>query len=121
MKKRYTYAKKRATPKRRYKARRTTASKIGKRMQRQSYSFVQKKYTLVRPIECPAGSDSVALTISNIGGRNSVEPASTITLFDANPDNMLADQMRLYQFFKISGVAFKLFFPEGTSVGSTPV
>jgi len=60
-------------------------------MQRQSLSFVQKKYTLVRPIECPAGSDNVALTISHIGGRNSVEPASTITLADANPDNMLSD------------------------------
>lgn len=29
--------------------------------------------------------------------------------------------MELYQFFKISGVAFKLFFPEGTDPTSTPV
>jgi len=34
---------------------------------------------------------------------------------------MLTDQMKLYQFFKITGVAFKLFFPEGTDAGSTPV
>jgi len=29
--------------------------------------------------------------------------------------------MRLYQFFKITGVAYKLFFPEGTSADATPV
>lgn len=119
MKKRYTYRKKRTT-RRRYK-RKTKGGKIGKRMQRQSLSFVQKKYTFVQPVNVLAGEDSAALTISHIGGKNNAEPAQTITLFDANPDNMLADQMRLYQFFKISGVAFKIFFPEGTSVGATPV
>ena len=119
MKKRYTYRRKRTT-KRRYK-RKTKGGKIGKRMQRQSLSFVQKKYTFVQPINVAAGEDTAALTISHVGGKNNAEPAATVTLFDANPDNMLADQMRLYQFFKISGVAFKLFFPEGTSVGATPV
>ncbi len=29
--------------------------------------------------------------------------------------------MNLYQFFRITGVAFKIFFPEGTDPGSTPV
>jgi len=29
--------------------------------------------------------------------------------------------MKLYQFFRITGVSFKVFFPEGTNVQSTPV
>jgi hypothetical protein len=29
--------------------------------------------------------------------------------------------MELYQFFKITGVAFKIFFPEGTEASKTPV
>jgi hypothetical protein len=33
---------------------------------------------------------------------------------------MLLDQMKLYQFFKITGVGFKIFFPEGTTPESTP-
>lgn len=72
-------------------------------------------------LNCPIGSDTVAVTISHIGGRNAATPGSTLVLPDANPDGMLQSQMQLYQFFKITGVAFKIFFPEGTTPEATPV
>lgn len=105
---------------RRYK-RRSFASKTGRSMQRKSLSFVKKKYTTVSTVDVAVGTDRAEVTVSHIGGRNAANPAATITLLDCNPDNMLTDQMKLYQFFKITGVAFKLFFPEGTSPEATPV
>lgn len=34
---------------------------------------------------------------------------------------MASVDMDAYQFFKITGVAYKLFFPEGTTLEATPV
>ncbi len=90
-------------------------------MQRMAMSFVKKKYTTVVPLRVAAGNSSVEFTISHIGGRNVTTPASTQVITDANPDGMLIADMALYQFFKISGVAFKLFWPEGTEAETTPV
>lgn len=84
-------------------------------------SFVKKKYTVVLPLRVAAGANVVESTISHIGARNAAAPASTITVTQCDPDGMATSDMELYQFFKISGVAFKLFWPEGTDPGSTPV
>ncbi len=67
------------------------------------------------------GVDAANVTISHIGGKNSTNPTTTFSLKDADPDGMTTSDMKLYQFFKISGVAFKLFWPEGTSAQDTPV
>lgn len=100
---------------------RSKPARAGKKMQRMSLSFVKKKYTTVIPLKCPSGSQSVELTISHIGGRNSTTPNATYTITNADPDGMLATDMTLYQFFKISGVSFKIMFPEGTEAVNTPV
>lgn len=94
---------------------------MGRSMQKKSYSYVKKKYTLVRTIDIAAGSDVRETTISHIGGPNVTEPAGTFTLANVNPDNMASVDMRAYQYFKITGVAFKIFFPEGTTPEATPV
>lgn len=86
-----------------------------------SLSFVKKKYTTVIPLKVANGSQSVELTISHIGGRNSTTPNATYTVTNADPDGMLASDMKLYQFFRITGVSFKLMFPEGTEAVNTPV
>ncbi len=111
MPKRYT-RKRRKPMKKRFK--KTKGKSIARTMQAKSLSFVKKKYTVVIPIRCNVNETSVVATISHIGGKNAATPADTITLDNVNPNQMLTDQMKLYQFFKISGVAFKLFFPEGT-------
>jgi len=90
-------------------------------MQKAAYSYVKKRYTAVIPIEMEAGIDSVSSVISHIGGTNISNPANTLTLTKADPDNMASTDMLAYQFFKITGVAFKLFFPEGTTPEATPV
>ncbi len=107
--------------KRRTFKRKSKGARSGKKMQRMAMSFVRKKYTTVIPLRVAAGNSSVEFTISHIGGRNVTTPASTQVVTDANPDGMLLEDMSLYQFFKISGVAFKLFFPEGTEAETTPV
>lgn len=107
--------------KRRTFKRKPRAARAGRKMQRMSMSFVRKKYTTVIPLRIAAGAESIEFTISHIGGRNSTTPLSTYQITIADPDGMLATDMGLYQFFKISGVAFKLFFPEGTEAVNTPV
>lgn len=95
-------------------------------MQNKSLSYVKKKYTAVTPIKIAAGNNENFLTISHVGGKNTSPTGptaltQTVTLTDCNPDNMLSKDMELYQYFKITGVAFKLFFPEGTDPNNTPV
>ncbi len=107
--------------KRRSFKKKSKPARAGRRMQRMAMSFVKKKYTTVVPLRVAAGNASVEFTISHIGGRNVTTPASTQVITDANPDGMLISDMALYQFFKISGVAFKLFWPEGTEAETTPV
>lgn len=119
MKKRYT-PKKRYGSKRRYK-KKTKGARIGKSMQNKSYSYIAKKYTAVQTLEIPAGSDFFQTTISHFGGRNTTTPLATVTLNQVNPDNMLSNDMRAYQYFRITGMAFKVFFPEGTTPAATPV
>ncbi len=91
------------------------------RMQKTALSYVRKKYTTVLPLIADETETTVTRTVSHIGGRNSSDPTKTLTLLDCNPDEMLEKDMELYQFFKISGVAFKVFFPEGTTPEATPV
>jgi len=82
---------------------------------------MKKKYTIVIPIEATEGSNVAQATISHIGGINVGDPGSTLNLTTCNPDGMLVADSVLYQYFKITGVAFKLFFPEGTTPEATPV
>lgn len=91
------------------------------RMQKAAYSYVKKKYTSVIPIVAGVGEEAVTTTISHIGGRNTTDPTNCITLSTADPDGMAQRDMESYQFFKITGVAYKVFFPEGTTPEATPV
>ena len=112
------YRKKRVTRRRGAKK-----SSSGARVQqRAANTIVRKKYTRVFTMDVEDGSDVFEKTISFIGGRNSTGvPDTTVTLLDVNQDNQLRTDMELYQFFKISGVAVKMFFPMPTDVESSPV
>ncbi len=72
-------------------------------------------------MDCEAGSDSWNSTVSLIAGKNVNAPADTITLSDVDQDFQLQTDMALYQFFRIRGVAVKMFFPMPTDVASSPV
>jgi len=111
--------KRRSTPYKRRNIRRRRPKQ--NRMQRAAFSVVRKKYTFVTPLRVQPGDDSISGVISHIGGRNSTNPVETIQLNQADPDTMASVDMGQYQFFRITGVAFKLFFPEGTTPESTPV
>lgn len=121
-KKKYASKRRYGIKKRRSYRRKTLAAKVGRSMQRKSLSFVKKKYTFVTPIQFDDASNATGLTISHIGGINTNAPvASTLTLGDANPDNIASTDMKAYQFFRITGVGFKIFWPEGTDLNNTPV
>lgn len=55
-----------------------------------------------------------------MGGRSLSTPNNTVTIADCDPDGMATDDMKQHQHFKITGMACKLFFPEGTDSESTP-
>lgn len=103
--------------------RRSTAQKIGRSMQNKSLSYIRKKYTAVTPIRMGAGTNEISLTISHIGGCNTnvTDPNLTVVLANCNPDGLLDTDMKSYQFFRITGVSYKLFWPEGTDLDNTPV
>lgn len=90
-------------------------------MQQKSYSYVRKKYTVIQPLTAAAGTDNVFTTVSHFGGKNSTTPIQTFTLNNADPDGMTTRDMLSYQYFRITGVAIKLFWPEGTTPSATPV
>lgn len=123
MKKRYTSKRRYGTRKRRIYKKKTLAAKTARRMQAKSLSFVKKRYTAVFPLKITTGLDSLAVTISHIGGvnTNGAVSADTFTLGAVNPDNQTKTDMDSYQFFRITGVAFKIFFPEGTDTANTAV
>ncbi len=97
------------------------SSKFAKKQQRGAMTWIRKKYTRVFTMDCEAGTDSWNATVSLIAGKNVNAPADTVTLTDVNQDAQLATDMRLYQFFRIRGVAIKMFFPMPTDVASSPV
>ncbi|WP_445749981.1 MULTISPECIES: hypothetical protein [Pseudomonadati] len=105
---------------RRKRSFKSKAAKIGKSIQKSSYSYVKKKYTAVIPMQLPAGRDRFQATISHVGGKNATNAAGTITLTSCDPDGMATRDMASYQYFKITGVGMKLFFPEGTTPAATP-
>ena len=113
IRKRKSFGRKKRTTKR--------SSKFARRQQKASMTWIRKKYTKVFTMTVPAASDAYEQTISLIGGRNANAPASTITLFDVDQDAQLSSDMRLYQFFRIRGVAMKMLFPMPTDVASSPV
>lgn len=118
MPRKYATRKRRSTPRRKRIVRRRRTMN---RMQRAAYSYVKKKYTTVIPLTAGVGEESVAGTISHIGGRNTTNPSDCVTLARADPDGMLLADMEQYQFFKVTGIAYKIFFPEGTTPAATPV
>ena len=120
MPKRYTsYRKKRTTFRRK---RRTTkrSSKYARRQQRAASTWVMKKYTKTFVMDVADQAEAISYTLSLIGGRNLQTPTGTITLFDCNQDNQLRTDMGLYQFFRIRGVASKMFFPMPTDLTNSP-
>ena len=85
-------------------------------------TYVRKRYTKTFSPTCAENKDRISFTIAHIGNRNSnSDPGETVTLYDVNQDNQLKSDMGLYQFAKITGVAFKLYFPEGTTPEATPI
>ncbi len=75
-------------------------------------------------MDIPDSRDVWQRTVSLIGNRNSngaQDETGTITLADVNQDTQLSTDMGLYQFFRIRGVATKMFFPMPTDVASSPV
>jgi len=72
-------------------------------------------------MNAPLDTENSQFTVSLIGGKNTQNPAATITLFDTNQDFQLASDMRLYQFAKITGVSVKMFFPMPTDLQSSPI
>lgn len=120
MKRTYRARRPRTTYKRRY-VRRTTGSVIARRTQRQSLTYVRKKYTKTFIFKIAQGASETAMTISHIGTKNSNGTANSITLTDTEQDDNLGTDMDLYQFARITGVAIKMFFPEGTTTSQTPV
>lgn len=105
------------------KKKRSSAQRIARGMQNKSLSYVKKKYTAVTPIRLNPGTNVFSVTISHVGGINTnvVNPGNTIVLPDCDPDGLLSNDMKAYQYFKITGVAFKIFWPEGTDLDNTPV
>lgn len=121
VKRTHSYKKKRPMRRKRT-AKKSKGARSGKAMQNKSYSFVAKKYTLVQPLTATALSDNNQFTISHFGGKNSNGAATdTISIFNTDPDGMCTRDMASYQYFRITGMAFKLFFPEGTTPQATPV
>ena len=118
--KRRSFGRKRRSFRRR-KGFRKGSSRGAKKQQRAAMTWIRKKYTRVFTIDAEAGSDVWEQTVSLIGGRNATTPADTVTLTDVNQDNQLRTDMGLYQFFRIRGVAIKMFFPMPTDVASSPV
>lgn len=106
-----------------FKKRRSVGAKIARSMQNKALSYVKKKYTAVQPIKIAGTAGAAFLTVSHIGGVNTNSPTidDTVTIKDCNPDGMLDSDMKLYQFFRITGVSIKIFWPEGTDVNNTPV
>jgi len=83
-------------------------------------TWIRKKYTRTFTLDALTAAESAQATISLIGGKNNQDPTNTVTLFDNNQDSQLAGDMRLYQFFRIRGVAVKIFFPMPTTENATP-
>lgn len=83
-------------------------------------TWIRKKYTRTFTLDALTAADNAFATISLIGGKNNQDPTNTVTLFDNNQDSQLAGDMRLYQFFRIRGVAVKIFFPMPTTENATP-
>lgn len=118
--KRKSYRPKKYVP-RRKKSYRKGSSRGARKQQKAAMTWIRKKYTKVFVMEVPADEIAYERTISLIGGKNTQNDGDTITLFDVNQDNQLRTDMTLYQFFRIRGVAIKMFFPMPTDVASSPV
>lgn len=83
-------------------------------------TWIRKKYVRTFVLDAQTANDNAALTVSLIGAKNANDPASTISIVDVAQDGNLGADMRLYQFFRIRGVACKLFFPMPTTVNASP-
>ena len=110
----------------RYTRRRTTRKRSSRKrqlnyQQRSATSYVKKKYTVIYPAEMDLNLVNYEQTISLFGGKNVAVPGSTTTLIDCDPDGVLTQDLRAYQFLRITGVAVKMIFPLGTTVANTCV
>ncbi len=111
--------------KRSFKSRRkrTTkkSSRPARKQQKAAMTWIRKRYTKVFEMRVGANTNAFQRTISLIGGKNSNDLPNTISLSDVDQDNQLTNDMELYQFFRIRGVALKMFFPMPTDIASSPV
>lgn len=114
------YSAKRKFAPRRKRSTTKRSSKFARRQQKSEMTWIRKKYTRTFTLDALTAADNAFATISLIGGKNNQDPTNTVTLFDNNQDSQLAGDMRLYQFFRIRGVAVKLFFPMPTTENATP-
>lgn len=106
-----------------FRRKRTTkrSSKGARRQQKAASTWVRKKYTKVFEMRVASGANQFNQTISLIGGKNSNDIPNTVTLESVDQDNNLTNDMEVYQFFRIRGVAIKMFFPMPTDIASSPV
>lgn len=111
-KKRHTSRRKRTTKR---------SSNAARRQQKAASTWVRKKYTKVFEMRVASGTNVYNQTISLIGGKNSNDIPNTVTLESVDQDNNLTNDMEIYQFFRIRGVAVKMFFPMPTDIASSPV
>ncbi len=59
-------------------------------------TWIRKKYTRTFTLDALTADEDATATVSLIGGKNNQNPNGTITLIDANQDNQLGSDMRLY-------------------------
>lgn len=121
MKKRTFRAKRRTYRRRRRPGGIRRSSRYARRQQRSSAAFVRKKYTATFSFAVPANVDTSSICISLISGKNQQAPEQTITLSSCNQNANLSSDQRLYQFFKIRGCAFKMFFANTSQPETTPI
>ena len=90
-------------------------------MQNRSLTYVRKRYCKTFTLEVAPTKDRAFVTLSHIGAKNLSDPGNTLSLTDVDQDQQLTADMDLYQFAKITGIAWKLIFPPPTTPEATPV
>lgn len=122
MKRRYrSYARKRTFRRRRRTYGTKKSSRFARRQQSSASAFVRKRYATTFSFFCGENSDTSSICISLISGKNQQAPDQTISLASCNQNNNLSTDQRLYQFFKIRGVAFKMFFANTGQPATQPI
>lgn len=124
MYKRKTYRRRRPIYRRKKAWRPRTKKKLNSQ-QKKSYAYIRKRYTRVFTGFLAPGESSVTFSVSHIGANNSLYgspsmPSYSLPFMDAganannNNTSVLDRDMTLYQYFKITGCAWKVILPNNT-------